>query len=772
MENSKFIFKIESSELENNVEINTFSVNQDNDVIVDIKTLNYEIFISKNDFEKLNIKSPKIIVSLDKFYNKNDETILKIEILSKELYNYILSQIKDANFTLYEQDISYEAKYLIEHDINLLESKNNTIKYIPLKYVSIDIESIGKDMQNQEIILLSLYSLNNLAKVYINIEKLNETKIKEIKKKKFTDFETIYCNNEKDLLQRAKEEIILFSPQAIVGWNVIDFDFKVIKDRMKLHSIEFKLSKYDGECKLRINNDFFKDSTLTVPGVLVFDVIQLLKMNYIVFEDYKLDTVAKQVLLDQKIELDYNLEETDEMFEDKIKVIENMYYNNTEKLIEYNFKDSLLVSKIIEKLKLLELMCKRSILTGTPLLRVKSPIATLDIMYLKELHKRKLVAPSNFNFDQSAPIEGAFVISPEKGFYEDIFVFDFKSLYPSIIMTFNIDPFTYSKTGPIVAPNGAKFEKEPGILAELILKLYLERDIAKKEKDKIKSHALKITMNSFYGTVASPKSRFHNRDVGGAITAFGREIIQKTKLFIENKGHKVIYGDTDSIFVKFNREFLNLEEKEKFGKYIQKEINEYFENLVKTEFEQKNYLNIEHEKIFSKFFIASKKRYVGYDEISKELKYVGMEAIRGDWTNLAQNFQRELVDLIFEGKNKEKIEKFILDYVNNLKTGKYNDLLIYTKKITKPLALYTKTTPPHVRAAREVPNFAGKIVKYVMTKDGPKHINILKEPIKYDYDHYIEKQLNGVADDLLEAFGVDFNKVTQGTKQNSLNRFF
>ena len=183
MENSKFIFKIESSELENNVEINTFSVNQDNDVIVDIKTLNYEIFISKNDFEKLNIKSPKIIVSLDKFYNKNDETILKIEILSKELYNYILSQIKDANFTLYEQDISYEAKYLIEHDINLLESKNNTIKYIPLKYVSIDIESIGKDMQNQEIILLSLYSLNNLAKVYINIEKLNETKIKEIKKR-------------------------------------------------------------------------------------------------------------------------------------------------------------------------------------------------------------------------------------------------------------------------------------------------------------------------------------------------------------------------------------------------------------------------------------------------------------------------------------------------------------------------------------------------------------------------------------------------------------
>lgn len=779
MKFSEFIFKIESLECEENVEITIYSINQNNELNIQKKHLNYSLFISENDFKKLNIQSPKINIFKNKYYNKNKENILKIEVLSKELYEYLISQIKENLFTLYEQDLSYETKYLIENNLSLFENieKKSSINlnYIPLKYLSLDIESIGKNMQNQEIILLSMYSPHNLAKVYLNTEKIDKNKLNEIKFKKTTqknEFETIFCQNEKELLEQIKNEIINFAPQAIIGWNVIDFDFKVIKDRMRLHSIEFKFSKYVGESKLRINNDFFKDSTLTIPGVLVFDVIQLLRMNYIVFEDYKLDTVAKAVLHEQKIELDYNLDENDETFEDKIKAIENMYYENTSKLIDYNFKDSLLVSKIVEKLKILELMCKRSILTGTPLLKVKSPIATLDIMYLKELRKKNIVAPSNFNFDISAPIEGAFVITPEKGFYEDIFVFDFKSLYPSIIMTFNIDPFTYSKTGEIVAPNDARFDKNRGILPELILKLYNERDIAKKDKDKIKSHALKITMNSFYGAVASPKSRFHNREVGSAITAFGRELIQKAKNFIENKGHKVIYGDTDSLFVKFNNEFKNLEEKEKYGKYIEKDINNYFENYVKEEFKQQNYLHIEHEKIFSKFFIASKKRYVGYDEISKELKYVGMEAIRGDWTILAQNFQKELVDLIFEGKKKENIEKFILEYVENLKKGKYDEFLIYTKKITKPLSMYTKTTPPHVKAAREVPNFSGNVVKYILTKDGPKHVTLLKSPISYDYEHYIEKQLIGVADDLLEALGIDFKKTIEKTKQNSLNRFF
>jgi DNA polymerase-2 len=187
-------------------------------------------------------------------------------------------------------------------------------------------------------------------------------------------------------------------------------------------------------------------------------------------------------------------------------------------------------------------------------------------------------------------------------------------------------------------------------------------------------------MNSFYGAVASPKSRLNNREVGEAITSFGRNIIQKAKLFIEEKGHKAIYGDTDSIFVKISKKFNNLDDKINTGKEIENELNDYFNNWVKDEYGQKNYLNIELEKIYSKFFIASKKRYTGYDEISKKLQFVGMEAIRGDWTELAKSFQVNLVNLIFSGADKKQIEEYINQYINKLKDGEYDDLLIYSKK--------------------------------------------------------------------------------------------
>lgn len=425
-------------------------------------------------------------------------------------------------------------------------------------------------------------------------------------------------------------------------------------------------------------------------------------------------------------------------------------------------------------------MQKRSSITQTPLSKVKSPIATLDIMYLKELHKRGFVASSHYDFSNSSQIEGAYVIEPKKDFYKNIFVFDFKSLYPSIIMTFNIDPFTFTNENQskqlITAPNGANFSREKGILPDLIKQIYLEREIAKKENDDIKSYALKITMNSFYGAIASPKSRYYNRNIGEAITSFGRKILLKAKAFVEKRGDIVIYGDTDSIFVKINGlDSNNLEEMKRYGKQIETKLNEFFMEWIEHEFKLKSYLKIELEKIYSKFFIASKKRYVGFDLMKGKKQFVGMEAIRGDWTELARNFQKELVELIFNESKLKDIKKYIIVKINDLKAGKYDSELIYTKKITKPLTEYTKTTPPHVKAARELKNFHGQVVRYIMTKNGPKHINLIKENKKhyeYDYEHYIEKQLKGVSDDLLETIGIDFDSIIDDKKQTKLDKYF
>ncbi|MCA9458994.1 MAG: hypothetical protein KC550_00430 [Nanoarchaeota archaeon] len=661
---NKFIYQIEKKELEENIELKLFIVNEKQNIEIEKINIPFSIKLEKKGFMDLNIENEKIKISPEKYKNKKGEEIIKVDIKNKELYEYLIQQIKDSKLERYEADVPIEHQYLIDNEIqiNYYGEIENKIKakteQKELKYVSIDIETIG-EKEKQEIVLISSYSpygekINN---VYANIEKISPEKQKEINKKEFKDFKLIIVQNEKELLEKFKEDIINFEAQIIIGWNVIDFDFKVIKERMKVHDIEFKFSKHcDNECKLRINTDFFRDSLMNCEGLLVFDVIQLLKSNFINFEDYKLDTVAKEVLKDSKINLNSNGNEDTNTIEDKLAAIENMLNKDPIKLIEYNFKDSYLTSKILDKLNLIELMCKRSILTGTPLSRVKSPITTLDVMYLKKLHKQGLVASSNFNFNASAPIEGAYVIEPEKGFYEDVFVLDFKSLYPSIIMTFNLDPFTYGEGKDILAPNGAEFSSKLGILPELILELYKERDVAKKEKDLVKSFVLKITMNSFYGAMASPKSRFYNKEVGEAITSFGRKIIQKAKGFVEEKGHKVVYGDTDSIFVKIKKsEGKSFEDKKKLGFELEKELNKYFDLWVKNEFGQMSYLSIELEKLYSKFFIASKKRYVGQDEMAGKIQFVGMEAIRGDWTELAQRFQVNLVNLIFEDSKKKKL---------------------------------------------------------------------------------------------------------------------
>ena len=784
-----FIYQIEKNELEDHLEIIFYIKNTKNNTIIEKIHLPYLIYAEKDKFNNLNFKSDKIFLSTDEYIDKNGLKVQKIEIKNKELYEYIKDLLKDNQINVYEADLIKEHRYLIDNQIPILYDDKTSLqapkplnlnKSIDLKYISIDIETIGT-FDNQEIIMISSYSPNSssINKVYVNQSNI-KNKLKLLSNlPKNLEYEIIFLKSESEVLTKFRDDIIAFQPQLIVGWNVIDFDFKVIKDRMKYYSIDFKFSKFEGETKLKLNKDFFRDSTMTSPGTIVIDIISLLKSSYITFEDYKLNTVAKEVLGDSKIDIEDDNKE-DMGIENKLKDIETMLINNPFKLIDYNFKDSKLVSQIISKLKLLELLTERSIITETPLMKVKSPIATLDIMYLKKLHLKNIVADSNFNYTSSNPIEGAFVFEPQPGFYEDIFVFDFKSLYPSIIMTFNIDPFTYSDSGTIIAPNNAKFSSKPGILPELILKLYKQRDIAKQQNNDIKSYALKITMNSFYGAMASPKSRLHNKEIGGAITSFARHIIQKAQKYVEGKGHKVIYGDTDSIFVKIRgHEGKTIECKKKVGLELQNQLNNYFKTWVEQQYKCNNYLIIEMEKIYSKFFIASKKRYVGHDLITNKTKFIGMEAIRGDWTDLARDFQIQLVNIIFKNndnqQNKKQIIKFILEEIEKLKSGKYDHKLIYKKKTTKALSEYTKMTPPHVKAAREVKNFSGRLVKYVMLESGPKHISKLSnlsKPINYDYSHYIEKQLKGVSDDLLEKIGLDFDEIINSKKQTSLNKFF
>ena len=187
--------------------------------------------------------------------------------------------------------------------------------------------------------------------------------------------------------------------------------------------------------------------------------------------------------------------------------------------------------------------------------RVAASIASFDFLYLSELRRQNLVAPTVRSGDSRvfAAQQGGHVLEPVTGLHRNVWVFDFKSLYPSIIRTFNIDPVSYIASPPpgadVIETPGGAFRREPAILPRLLDELFPRREAAKQAGDEVASHAIKILMNSFYGVLGTPACRFHNPALANSITGMGREMLLWSKRWFEDAGFRVLYGDTDSLFV-------------------------------------------------------------------------------------------------------------------------------------------------------------------------------------------------------------------------------
>jgi DNA polymerase II len=166
---------------------------------------------------------------------------------------------------------------------------------------------------------------------------------------------------------------------------------------------------------------------------------------------------------------------------------------------------------------------------------------------------------------------------------------------------------------------------------------------------------------------------------------------------------------------------------------------------------------------------GAKKRYAGilHKDGKEKLEFTGLESVRSDWTDLAKAFQQQLLDKIFHEK---EVAKFIKDYVEDLRAGKYDSQLVYKKSIRKDLVEYTKTTPPHVKAARMLEKAGrkidGTVIRYLMTEKGPEPLEMRKS--KIDYEHYIDKQIRPIADSILSFYNMTFEDVVKNSKQKTL----
>ena len=724
-------------------------------------------FVREKDIKKIG----KINSEKTNFKNFKGEKIQKINFHTttelKEKRNELTEEI-DA----YEADINYPHRFLIDHNIQMsidIEGDYDSAQDgIDRVYINPKIKKSEYSPTNLKVLSIDIETSSDGKKLYcIGIYSKNYKKVLVKSKKKVKNAESF--KTEEDLLEAFKSEILTFDPDIITGWNVIDFDLLFLKNKFEEYEISFCLNRDNGVSKLRIEKDFFRASKAYVEGRLVLDGIELAKTSFIKLKNFKLDTAAKQILGKSKL---ITSEGTS-----KVEEIDRLYNEDIAKLVDYNLMDCILVYDILEKGNLLDLTIQRSLITGMPLDRVGASIASLDFLYLQEARRRKLVCPSSFYKIKEKPITGGYVRESRPGIYDNIIVLDFKSLYPSIIRTFNIDPASYSSKKikeSIKTPAGIYFKKEKGILPGIIQTLWEHREKARKENNESARWAIKILMNSFFGVLANPNCRFFNPKIANSITLFGQKVIKQTAEFLENEGYEVIYQDTDSNFI--NSKLDSYDKSLKLGKRLEEEINIFFTNHIEKKYSVKSFLEMEFEKCYLRFLMpkvrsgiaGAKKRYAGLliKDNKESMQFVGLEFMRSDWTEAAMEFQKELFHKIFHKKDPTN---YIKEFVDKVKKGKYDSKLVYTKSLRKKLDQYTKITPPHVKAARKLDKLTSSKIEYYITEDGPEPKDILKS--KIDYEHYINKQIKPIADSILSFYGVTFEEVILGTKQTTLFKF-
>ncbi|MCB1740629.1 MAG: DNA polymerase II, partial [Gammaproteobacteria bacterium] len=277
--------------------------------------------------------------------------------------------------------------------------------------------------------------------------------------------------------------------------------------------------------------------------------------------------------------------------------------------------------------------------------------------------------------------------------------------------------------------------------------------------------AVKILMNSFYGVLGANGCRFHDARLASSITLRGHEIIQRSREQIEAHGYKVIYGDTDSLFVLLGPGYQTPQARA-IGTRLARALNDWWRQTLARELSLHSHLEIEFETHFARFLMptvrgeqtGSKKRYAGLVREGNEerLVFKGLESVRTDWTPLAREFQRELYRRIF---NSEPYEQFIQQTLERMLSGELDHALVYSKRLRRRVQDYSRNVPPHVQAARKL-GIPVKWVRYIITSNGPEPIREGLPLPRPDYEHYRDRQLAPAADGILHFLDSSFDAIT------------
>jgi DNA polymerase I len=378
------------------------------------------------------------------------------------------------------------------------------------------------------------------------------------------------------------------------------------------------------------------------------------------------------------------------------------------------------------------------------------------------------------------PYAGGIVLKPQAGLHENIAVLDFKSMYPNIMITYNLSPDTYVGPKDQTPPSGVfeapevkhKFQKEPpGFYKEVLSFLITVRNEIRAKMKTLnpksieyqvldaRQKAVKVITNATYGYAGWIGARWYRKPVAEAASAWGRHTILTAIGMAEKAGLKVVYGDTDSLFVT----------------YEEKKAQELEEQV-----EQKLGLDIERGKLYRRvFFTEAKKRYAGLLP-DGSLDIVGLEVIRGDWAEVAKKVQENVLEIILKEQSPAKAADFVRSVIEELKQRKVplRDLIIW-KTLTKPVEEY-KIKASHVEAAKALRSKGWKMtvgdkVGYVILAGEGRLYDRVKPYIfasyeEVDIDYYVSKQVVPAAARVLEFFGLTEEALLKPAKKEKETR--
>ena len=664
----------------------------------------------------------------------------------------------------------------------------------PLKFLALDIECVslrGGEMpesRKDPIIMISI--------VFNEHYKGGKDLVLSTR----TDKDVVFFEDEKEMLRGLINIIMDYDPDIITGFNINNFDIPYILDRMRENEIYASF----GRCKKQVTKkQIMSRFKINIAGRIMVDSFEIAKRDFSL-KRYNLDTVAGELLGEKKEPV-------------KRSEIEKFWKGDQEKfrlLVNYSKKDSELAMNLILKLNLLDKYIALSKVSGTLLQDILDSGETTRIenLILREFNKEGFALPCRPDGSEVGrreklrriELKGGYVIEPEKGLHSSVLVFDFKSMYPSLIRTFNICPTTLilgdDIEGSVKSPSGAKFvpeSKRKGIIPKILEQLMKERQAVKREMKrgdesertkemKAEEFALKIMSNAFYGHFGYPRAKIYSLDIANSITAFGRDTIKKTKEYIERKfGYKVVYGDTDSVMVKVP--FEDLESIKKAGEEISKSVTSVLKGIMELEF----------EKVFKRFLPLTKKRYaawcfeLGKDGWIEGMETKGIETVRRDWCGLTSESIEKVLETILKKNDIKLAVKYFKDVIDDVIAGKVPiRKLIITKTMTKRAEGYVGIQP-HAelvkkikkRSPAEAPG-VGDRIEYViikglelLSKRSEDPLYVIEKGLEIDSKYYIENQLLPPLERIFIALGISKTELLGKGKQidllgaiNSLNK--